>query len=316
MISLSYTITPFLKEHLKTIETLRRSILLTPLSPSLELTFVWHATVDRLWGTLNLSGLKVTKKLIVETLASPKKRPTALEDTILATKRVFDVIRHDWTGNAKPITQADVEEAATLLFPQHPAQILRDIDGKSRDLGRILSYLEVKPEHPVLAASMLHYGLLADPLSPLEDGRLARLLSGLVLAKSGYNVRSMIAPEAVLSETPQAYARSLASALRAPTITSWLEYYSKIILTAMERVADNVQKGSSQTPLEKVFSLNDRQKNILSLLENPATTVTNRAVSKRFRISQITASRDLAKLSSLGLLYPHGKGRSVYYTRV
>jgi len=35
-----------------------------------------------------------------------------------------------------------------------------------------------------------------------------------------------------------------------------------------------------------------------------------------FKVSQITASRDLSKLGALGLLFIHGKGRSVYYTKI
>ncbi len=45
-------------------------------------------------------------------------------------------------------------------------------------------------------------------------------------------------------------------------------------------------------------------------------TITNKKVQKLFKVSQITASRDLAKLASVGLLFTHGKGRSVYYTKV
>jgi predicted HTH transcriptional regulator len=63
------------------------------------------------------------------------------------------------------------------------------------------------------------------------------------------------------------------------------------------------------------YQLSLRQKQILSLAEPPNTLVSNKLVQDTFRISQITASRDLAKLASLGLLIPHGHGRSTSYSK-
>lgn len=274
MVSLSYTITPLLQDHLKRIENLRRTILLTPLSPQAESALIYKAS-------------------------------TSAEGT------VFDFIRHEWTGNPNPLREADIEEIGLLLFPADRSRVLREIQKKSRDIRHMLSYLEVKPEHPVIAASIIHYAFLAEPIIPWGGGRLARAISSVVLAKSGYNVRGMIAPEAVLAESPQTYQRELEITKRQETITSWLEYYSKIIMTAMDRLSDELKK-----TLPPHLPLTNRQKNILSQLENPQNRMTNRAVQKLFKISQITASRDLAKLVTFGLLYPHGKGRSIYYTRV
>jgi len=287
-------------------------MLLTPLPPSQELSLIWQATIDRIHGTLALSGLATTKKHIVDTLMSPKKRPSPAEATILATKHAFDFIQHEWTGSLKPITVGSIEEVALLLFPQDRTKVFRELKNNDRSLQQALSYLEVKPDHPVLMAATLHYALVANPTITWGGGKLGRAMCSLVLAKYGYHMRNMIAPEAVLAESPQTYKRELEIALREATITSWLEYFSTILITAMERLSNEIKK----RPLARVFSLSDRQEKILSLLEHPNAKVTNRALQRRFRISQITASRDLTKLASLGLLYPHGKGRSIYYTRV
>ena len=50
------------------------------------------------------------------------------------------------------------------------------------------------------------------------------------------------------------------------------------------------------------WDLNERQKVILGILDQPGVSITNKTVQKRFKISQITASRDLSKLAILGLL--------------
>lgn len=276
MISLSYTLTPLLQDHLKKIENLRRILLLTPLAPRVESALIYKASVT-----------------------SP------------ATQRAFNFIRYEWTGNPKPVKETDIEEIGLLLFPFDRSRVLREIQKKSRDIRHMLSYLEVKPEHPVIAASIIHYAFLTEPIIPWDDGTLARTISMVILAKSGYNIRGMIAPEAIIAESPQTYERELVITKRQKTITSWLEYYTKIIMTAMDRLAHELNNEPTKT-----LPLTSRQKTILSQLENPQNRMTNRAVQKIFKISQITASRDLSKLVAFGLLYPHGKGRSIYYTRI
>ncbi|MCX6732604.1 MAG: hypothetical protein NTV98_03635 [Candidatus Roizmanbacteria bacterium] len=54
----------------------------------------------------------------------------------------------------------------------------------------------------------------------------------------------------------------------------------------------------------------------MNLFSTPGAKVSNRMVQKKFKVSQITASRDLAKLADSGLIFAIGKGRSTYYTKV
>jgi len=82
-------------------------------------------------------------------------------------------------------------------------------------------------------------------------------------------------------------------------------------------VSGGIKGLKSQDNLPSSFwKLNGRQQSILSVLENPGEKITNKDVQKKFGVSQITASRDLSHLTTLGLLLAHGKGRSVYYTKV
>ena len=87
------------------------------------------------------------------------------------------------------------------------------------------------------------------------------------------------------------------------------------MLTQLEKVTYSNLSSEDYLP-NSFWQLNDRQKSILGFLENPDATITNKRVRSLFKISQITASRDLTKLANLGLLFAHGKGRSVFYTKV
>jgi Fic family protein len=53
----------------------------------------------------------------------------------------------------------------------------------------------------------------------------------------------------------------------------------------------------------------------MAIVDRPGTRITNKMVQKHFKVSQITASRELAKLATLGLIISIGKGRSIYYTK-
>lgn len=82
----------------------------------------------------------------------------------------------------------------------------------------------------------------------------------------------------------------------------------------MEKVLKSIST-QDNVKANSLWKLNDRQKKILDIMENPELKITNKIVQKQFGISQITASRDLAKMVNLGVLLPHGKGRSVFYTK-
>jgi len=100
-------------------------------------------------------------------------------------------------------------------------------------------------------------------------------------------------------------------------LTLWLEYFAFCLMHSLEKTADIVKNQKFQEDLPASFwKLNGRQRQILETLDQPGVKITNKDVQKAHGISQITASRDLARLTNLGLLLAHGKGRSVYYTKV
>jgi Fic family protein len=100
-------------------------------------------------------------------------------------------------------------------------------------------------------------------------------------------------------------------------LTLWLEYFAFCIMTSLEKTAEVIknQKFGKELPAS-FWKLNIRQKQILYYLENPDMKITNKEVQKMHGVSQITASRDLTELTTLGHLFARGKGRSVFYTKV
>ncbi len=302
MITFSYTITLQLQTTLRDIDALRARILTYPMPPKTEQKLAWEATAIRIWATLALSGRKVPSREIATILSHPVK-PTRALQTIYAIRDIYTAIHTNWRGNPKPLTSSGWED----LFPN---SILHTVPAE------LFSYLQTESEHPVIQAGLAHAYIFME--SREEDADItARLMHYLLLAKYGYDIRGLAAPEQAWQHDESTYHKLAGASRTAPNLNLWLEF----IVDSMHDHLGTLYKNISTTHFHIEFppafwNLTERQKEIMQYLAPPHATITNRIAKKRFHISPITASRDLAKLTTLGLIYPHGKGRSIYYTKI
>jgi hypothetical protein len=311
MLSFSYTISLQLRETLNTINRLRTQILALPLAPKTETKLAWEGLAIRTWATLSLAGYTVPKHEVATILANPVK-PTRAVSTILGVRRAYDFIHTQWRANPRPVSMPALETLFGLSYPAKPG-IFSSIESSIKEL---LSYLDAQEEHPVIQASIAHMHILTIPELP-EPGLFARLVHYMFLAKYGFDIRGWVTPERVWQADRVTYTRLVDAYRRDHTLTRWLEYMAQSMQTNLETLAADISESRFHIEYPPSFwELSDRQKEILTLMDSPEASITNRQVHKRFHVSQITASRDLAKLTSLGLLYPHGKGRAVYYTKI
>ncbi|MCX6791801.1 MAG: hypothetical protein NT149_02070 [Candidatus Gottesmanbacteria bacterium] len=311
MLSFSYTISLQLRETLNTINRLRTQILTLPLSPKTETKLIWEGIAIRTWATLSLAGYDVPKHEVATILANPAK-PTRAITTILGLRNAYDFIHTEWRANPRPVSLSALETLFGFTDPTE-SKVFPLIEPSLKEL---LSYLTAQEEHPIIQAGITHMHILTLPELP-EPGLLARLVHYLFLAKYGFDIRGYVTPERVWQGDTATYTRLIASYRRDHTLTQWLEYIAQSTQNNLETILTDIQESRFHIEYPAAFwELSDRQKEILTLMDTPEATMTNRQIHKRFKVSQITASRDLAKLTSLGLLYPHGRGRSVYYTKI
>src|SRR3989344_3557493 len=317
MVNLSYNLSYTLKERLQKADSLRKDILLTPLSAKTELQMRWDNLINRTYYSLSLADNPLTKSDVVKILtlyASDNTfsgKLTAQQQDVRSYKRSLDYISANWLITPKNIAVRDV-------------LMLYDIFCKGRlvvsqsQLAEVLNYVQANEEHPIIKAGVINIGILR--LQPFSqgNGRLSRLLSYLFFYKIGYDIGRLVEFEKSWSQDRQTYLEALRISLEAASITLWLEFFANSLIIQLESVLKKIQSSSPEHPgtNPSFWNLNDRQKSIIGMLAQPGLTITNRKVQKQFKISQITASRDLSHLASLGILFTHGKGRSVYYTRV
>lgn len=317
MLTIAYAISPYLLRYLEKAETMRQQILLYPIQPKRELTVQFATTVDRIYYGLTTTEIPVLRDKIKSILAnqivfSMQKNPTKrdpIQTTVLGYKQSLDYIKREWILNPDPVTVKDISKLYTLLGNDK-------LPVPDKQLQDILTYLQASSDNAYAQAAIAKL-LFRNTLPPgIPSDIFSTLCSYLFLYKGGIDCRGLIVLEKPWSEDNKLFLGHYQTAIGKENITDWIEFYVKALALHLEAVYTQLSQTTKLPVQEETGKLNERQKTIMTLLEDPKAVITNRTVQKIFHISQITASRDLAKLTSLGLLFAHGKGRSVRYTRI
>lgn len=307
MLDFSYNLSAELKDSLQKIENLRRQIILIPLPQKAELRFRWEALVDRLYWTANLEESKITKAEIIRLLTKPNIK-TKEANEILGLKQALDSILYNWYVTNRAVTSRVISDFEDSLSMKSKI--------REQDLKTFLDYIQTKPESPVVQAGVSYIYILLAASSSKRVANLAGLCSYIFLYKNGYDVRGLLCLEEYFRRDLGGFRDIAEKSLRGKNFTLWLEYFAEGMRSQLEKTYKDISSNRFHLEIPaKFFDLSDRQKEIISAAQEPGLKMTNRKVQKQFKVSQITASRDLAKLASLGLLLSNGRGRSVYYTK-
>jgi DNA-binding transcriptional ArsR family regulator len=330
MATLSYTISPILREQLLEIETLKRKILLPLLSYNADISLRFDTLVQRIFFLVKPHGF--TKKQIADYLllhqASKQtiRRLHHSEERIDEFKNAYEFITIHIGISPKPVNISDILKMDQRFFGgklKIDLAILRDM----------FEYLDSQSDSPVIQAALALSQMRRLQPFTRENDLMTHLVSHLYLEKGGYNFRGLVFWEEEALKEPGTFQTQLESASQKDNQTIWLEYVTRtlrdhlqhIVLRIAHRrrlegwptdisVEDALEDSTIDNDTVPV-SVTERQRQILLSLETPGARISNKTVQALFHISQITASRDLSKLESLSLVMRHGKGRSIYYTR-
>ncbi len=314
---IAYTISPYLLRYLNRLESIRQQILLFPLSPKRELSLQFQATVDRVHYGLSLTDVHVhpdkIKAILANQIVFAIQKKMAFKDTtqndILRYKQSLDYIKREWHLSTQSIS------VNTLL---HLYSLTGDPKIKigEKELQDIIPYLHASADNPFTQAALAKLQIRRLLPDSQQTELFSTMASYLFLYQSGMDSRGLLVLEKPWSQERKLYNGYYTTALAKPNVTGWLEYFIKTVGSQLEEVYQSLIQSQTKVEIEKIGKLNERQKVIMTLLDDPQAIITNRTVQKIFHISAITASRDLAKLTMLGLLIQQGKGRSVRYTRI
>lgn len=317
MLPIAYTISPYLIRYLEKIELTRQQIILHPLPQRKELNLLFHTAIQRIHYGLELSGQTLKQESIRTILsnqiviASQKhtERYGKIQNTIINYKNALDYLRRDWILTNNTVTMTTLHTLYAFLT-QEP------LPASDKKLKEILDYLQSSSDNPFVLSALAKLEFRRClPISE-ETEIFSTLCAYLFIYKAGMDCRGFLVLEKLWSDDKRIFFGQYQTTINKENITSWIEYYVKLIAVGLEKTYQEIAIPSNAPEQDKIGRLNERQKTIITLLEDPNAIITNRTIQKIFHISQITASRDLAKLTMIGLLFTHGKGRSVRYTRI
>lgn len=317
MAILAYNLSSKIKDNLQKIEVLRRQILFLPIPPKTELRLRWEASLQRIYWSLVLAGNPLNKADIIKLLSTQnKKRLTSEQKEVVNYKKTLDFIREDWLISSKTVSLTTIKKLYDLACkPTLGTSARANINQKK--LQPFIDYLQAGKESPIIQAGIAQISVINADAFGEGNGSIARLVPYLYLYKHGYDFRGLLVFDEYLRKDLFSLKEAIESVGRNKHLTLWLEYFTNGILTQLRSAYKIASSSKFQTDLPAAFwKLNDRQIDILNSLEQPGAKVTNMKVQGKYKVSQITASRDLSKLVKLGFLFSHGKGRSAHYTKV
>lgn len=149
------------------------------------------------------------------------------------------------------------------------------------------------------------------------NGRTARLLSTLILYKTGYDFKRLFTLSEYYDRDRPAYYRAIQSVRENNMdMTEWLEYFTEGLKNQLVEVQEKGKLAIKKDQLqEKIKSLGikRRQKDGLNYLLSKGK-ITNKEYQKICKVSQATAKRDLQQLVAENILEQVGeRGRWIYY---
>jgi Fic family protein len=172
---------------------------------------------------------------------------------------------------------------------------------------------------PVIVSGIAQFQF--EHIHPFLDGngRTGRLLSTLILYKTGYDFKRLFVLSSYYDKNRPAYYAALQSVRKNKMdMTGWIEYFVNGLKSQMidvKRKGEKILKKEILLEKTKKMNLNQRQQKILEyLIEN--NTISRSEYAKMCKISLRTANYDLEELQTKKLIRPQGVGRAIHYVLV
>lgn len=297
----SFTITASIKAKLAKIDLLRTEILIIPASPRFQTKIRSNTNLAHIEGWINITNQPYSKEELKNILSKYQaKNDNPQVGKVLDYKKALGFVRENWTAAKEAPIFETVRELSDIL----------DVNcGNRQTVEPILTYLNDEHIHPVIQAALAHLAFY--------PSRLSYLISLLYLARAGYDMNGWLSLEDCWAQNKDSYQSTIQKANESQSSTVWIDFFCQAMVVQMTHIKSLFEAKYSEKPTSSKLArrLNDRQMAILEYIEQSDQPVTNREVQSEFNITQITASRDLGKLSLLGVITSQGGGRSTSYTR-
>lgn len=240
--------------------------------------------------------LAIHKSLTKNTLKNAKDCGALRDRQVFVGKRIFDGTQFKEVVEYMPPNTKDVP----ILVDEFLSWLNSE---KSKNIN------------PVISAGIVHYEIAR--IHPFIDGngRLARLLSTLIMYKNGFDHRRFFALDDYYDQDRSGYYAALKTVQQSKgDLTEWLEYFTDGVLYSVSKVREIIIKlGFTQKMKDfKQIELTQKQIRILEEIKEKGK-ITNKQLRKMFKISRQAILKEMKKLIDIELIELVGKGRNAYY---
>jgi Fic family protein len=212
-------------------------------------------------------------------------------------------------GNYKQLTNAVeahwIDGTQQILFrttePGWATQdaMMRLVDWYGSDKGTL----------PLIKAAIFVYEFLS--IHPFQDGngRLSRLLTHLLLLKTGYSWIQYVSFEHEIEHRKSAYYQVLMETQRnrpGENITDWIRFFIGCLLNIQDQLLAKLEETRVDQPMSQ------RDKRIVFFIQNHAGCGSGQ-ISKKLDIALPTVKKSLGALVAKGIITKEGQGRSTAY---
>lgn len=340
-----YTITPILLSNITEIAEIRILIEKSRVLPLNEAQLRREALVRMAHTSTSIEGNKLAEYQVDRVLSGMSVN--ADQKSILEVKNYQEALKEidKLVSEKKAITQEIIldlhktlmkglmEEEKTGHFRKGSIYVVDDLgDGREHlryegpDASKItflinelilwLKHAQRESFHPVIAAGIFHLQFVS--IHPFTDGngRIARLLTTLILYQLGWDFKKIIVLEDYYNRDRTAYYNAENEVQgehykEGQDLTSWLEYFIEGFLVEARKVQELISSIGFGAG-EQVFLERDE----VQVMDFLTTTgrITSDDVIDVLHIAKRTAQLKLKGLVNKGLIKVEGAGPSTYYT--
>ena len=257
---------------------------------------------------------------LLDEMGRTKKAVTALEMLKLHRTVISGLVEKEKTGKFRPADVYVLDDLGDgremLRFKAPPASKV------SRLLTDLLNWLKTAKEktiHPILIAGIFHLEFVS--IHPFTDGngRVARLLTQLLLYRLGWDFRKILVLEDYYNQNRLNYYNALHSGegkeyFKGREFTNWLEYFTTGFLVEAKKVSEKIQSigyGKVSKKSEQIFLDRDE----IQIMDFLSTTgrITSDDIADILNITKRSSQLKLKKLLNNKLLKVQGSGPSTCY---
>ena len=171
-------------------------------------------------------------------------------------------------------------------------------------------YNEEKEVHPLITTAAFTYEFLS--IHPFQDGngRLSRLISSMLLLKTGYNWIQYVSFEHEIENRKAEYYKTLRSCQSQrpkENITDWIVFFLESLKNIQSQLMNKLEQSGIET------TLSPKEKSIISIISN-YPGIQSGKISEKLSIPNPTVKRILLKLIDKGIIEKFGNGRNTNYS--